>query len=112
MRREDVHFADVTLACEGHTVKAHRIILCACSSYFQNILKSIDSAKHPVLLLSDVRLGDMTALMDFIYFGQVRKLVLCTNRNFFFFRMECLSHLLSHLLTIIESLRTPYTTLF
>lgn len=69
--REDVHFADVTLACEGHTVKAHRIILCACSSYFQNILKSIDSAKHPVLLLSDVRLGDMTALMDFIYFGQV-----------------------------------------
>jgi len=69
--REDVHFADVTLACEGHSVKAHRIILCACSSYFQNILKSINPAQHPVLLLSDVRLGDMTALMDFIYFGQV-----------------------------------------
>ena len=69
--REDVHFADVTLACEGHSVKAHRIILCACSSYFQNILKSINPAQHPVLLLSDVRLSDMTALMDFIYFGQV-----------------------------------------
>ena len=52
-------------------MKAHRIILCACSSYFQNILKSINPAQHPVLLLSDVRLSDMTALMDFIYFGQV-----------------------------------------
>ena len=26
---------------------------------------------HPVLLLQDVRPGDLTSLMDFIYFGQV-----------------------------------------
>ena len=69
--REDEHFADVTLACEGHSVKAHRIILCACSSYFQHILRSINPSQHPVLLLSDVRPSDLTALMDFIYFGQV-----------------------------------------
>lgn len=84
MFREDVHFADVTLACEGHSVKAHRIILCACSSYFQNILKSINPTQHPVLLLSDVRLSDMTALMDFIYFGQVwfsSLLVTISDRN-------------------------------
>ena len=37
--REDIHFADVTLAVDGHSMKAHRIILCACSSYFQNILR-------------------------------------------------------------------------
>lgn len=69
--REDLHFADVTLAVDGHSMKAHRIILCACSSYFQNILKSINPSQHPVLLLSDVRINDLTALMDFIYFGQV-----------------------------------------
>ena len=69
--REDDHFADVTLACEGHAVKAHRIILCACSGYFSHILRTIHPTQHPVLLLSDVRPGDLTALMDFIYFGQV-----------------------------------------
>ena len=62
---------DVTLACEGHAVKAHRIILCACSGYFGHILRTINPAQHPVLLLSDVRPNDLTALMDFIYFGQV-----------------------------------------
>jgi uncharacterized C2H2 Zn-finger protein len=69
--REDIHFADVTLAVDGHSMKAHRIILCACSSYFQNILRSINPLQHPVLLLSDVQINDLTALMDFIYFGQV-----------------------------------------
>jgi hypothetical protein len=67
----------VTLACEGHSVKAHRIILCACSSYFQHILRSINPAQHPVLLLSDVRPTDLTALMDFIYFGQVSHAARC-----------------------------------
>jgi hypothetical protein len=78
--REDEHFADVTLACEGHSVKAHRIILCACSSYFQHILRSINPAQHPVLLLSDVRPTDLTALMDFIYFGQVSHSSRCNHR--------------------------------
>ena len=35
--------ADVTLACEGAAVKAHRIILCACSGYFSQLLRTI----HP-----------------------------------------------------------------
>jgi hypothetical protein len=79
VNREDEHFADVTLACEGHSVKAHRIILCACSSYFQHILRSINPAQHPVLLLSDVRPTDLTALMDFIYFGQVSHSASCNH---------------------------------
>jgi hypothetical protein len=83
VNREDEHFADVTLACEGHSVKAHRIILCACSSYFQHILRSINPAQHPVLLLSDVRPTDLTALMDFIYFGQVSHSGCCFNHRFF-----------------------------
>ena len=86
--REDDHFAgelitfschsispclssDVTLACEGAAVKAHRIILCACSGYFSQLLRTIHPTQHPVLLLSDVRPNDLTSLMDFIYFGQV-----------------------------------------
>ena len=61
----------MTLACEGAAVKAHRIILCACSGYFSQLLRTIHPTQHPVLLLSDVRPNDLTSLMDFIYFGQV-----------------------------------------
>ena len=35
----DEDFVDVTLACEGRTIKAHRVVLSACSSYFKHIFK-------------------------------------------------------------------------
>ena len=69
--REHEHFTDVTLVTEGHSVKAHRVILSACSNYFHAILKTMSPWHHPVLLLQDVRPGDLNSLMDFIYFGQV-----------------------------------------
>ena len=100
--RDDVHFADVTLACEGHSVKAHRIILCACSSYFQNILKSINPAQHPVLLLPDVRMNDLTALMDFIYFGEVIILI--------FAWYFCIHSIFYYSVLIFFILPTPFTT--
>ncbi len=68
--RDDEYFTDVTLATEGHSVKAHRVILSACSNYFHAILKTMSPWQHPVLLLQDVRSSDLNSLMDFIYFGQ------------------------------------------
>ena len=37
--RQSEDFVDVTLACEGRTIKAHRVVLSACSSYFKHIFK-------------------------------------------------------------------------
>ena len=59
--REDEHFADVTLACEGHAVKAHRIILCACSGYFGHILRTINPAQV------SVSPQDFLSLTTFLY---------------------------------------------
>jgi hypothetical protein len=70
--RDDEYFSDVTLATEGHSVKAHRVILSACSNYFHAILKTMSPWQHPVLVLQDVKSADLNSLMDFIYFGQVR----------------------------------------
>ena len=39
--RDHEDFVDVTLACEGGSVKAHKVVLSACSPYFKNILKVI-----------------------------------------------------------------------
>ena len=35
----DEDFVDVTLACDGQNIKAHKVILSACSTYFKNIFK-------------------------------------------------------------------------
>lgn len=37
--REQEEFVDVTLACEGQQVAAHKVVLSACSPYFRSLLK-------------------------------------------------------------------------
>ncbi|KAH8420301.1 hypothetical protein KR009_009002 [Drosophila setifemur] len=68
--RDDEAFVDVTLACEGRSIKAHRVVLSACSPYFRDLLKSTP-CKHPVILLQDVNFMDLHSLVEFIYHGEV-----------------------------------------
>ncbi|KAL5276932.1 Br-c family protein [Megaselia abdita] len=68
--RDDEDFVDVTLACDGRSIKAHRVVLSACSPYFRELLKST-SCKHPVIVLQDVSFLDLHALVEFIYHGEV-----------------------------------------
>lgn len=64
-------FVDVTLACDGHQVHAHRLVLAACSSYFESLL-SENPCKHPIIILpKDIKLWEVQALIDFCYKGQV-----------------------------------------
>lgn len=37
--RDDEDFVDITLACEGRQIKAHKMVLSACSPYFRSLLK-------------------------------------------------------------------------
>lgn len=41
--RNDKSFTDVTLACEGQTCKAHKMVLSACSPYFKALLQVNES---------------------------------------------------------------------
>ncbi|XP_047110389.1 broad-complex core protein isoforms 1/2/3/4/5 isoform X1 [Schistocerca piceifrons] len=68
--RDDEDFVDVTLACDGKSLKAHRVVLSACSPYFRELLKSTP-CKHPVIVLQDVAFADLHALVEFIYHGEV-----------------------------------------
>ena len=67
----DETFADVTLACDdGQQLKAHRVILAACSPFFRNIL-SQNLHPHPLLYVQGVDIKHLKSLLDFIYLGKV-----------------------------------------
>ena len=63
-------FVDVTLAVEGVQLKAHKMVLSACSPYFQSLLYNTPD-RHPIVFLRDVRYHEMKALLEFMYRGEV-----------------------------------------
>ena len=68
--RDDKEFADVTLACEdGQQIEAHKVILAASSTFFENLLRK-NRHVHPLIYLRGVTLSDMVAIVDFLYFGE------------------------------------------
>ncbi|XP_049836939.1 protein bric-a-brac 1-like [Schistocerca gregaria] len=64
-------FVDVTLCCQGHRLRAHRVLLSACSPYLQRML-----IEHPcgvgesvTVILHGISHEDMRRLLDLIYTG-------------------------------------------
>ena len=43
-------FCDVTLAVDGASLKCHKMVLAACSTYFQNLFME-NTCKHPIVFL-------------------------------------------------------------
>jgi len=68
--RDDEDFLDVTLVCDGDTVKAHRLVLSACSPLFRVMLKK-NSHPQPMIFLRGIRYPDMVAILNFMYHGEV-----------------------------------------
>ncbi|XP_063231570.1 protein bric-a-brac 2-like isoform X2 [Bacillus rossius redtenbacheri] len=63
-------FCDVTLACEGQLIEAHKLVLASCSPYFEMVLMR-HYEKHPIIILKDVKYEDMKVLLQFMYKGEV-----------------------------------------
>ncbi|CAK1586538.1 unnamed protein product [Parnassius mnemosyne] len=61
---------DCTLAAEGQMLKAHKVVLAACSPYFEKVL-SQQFDKHPIIILKDVKYAELRAMMDYMYRGEV-----------------------------------------
>lgn len=64
-------FVDVTLACaDGHSVKAHKMVLSACSPYFQTLFFE-NPCKHPIVILKDIKWTELKAAVEFMYKGEI-----------------------------------------
>ncbi|GLH10751.1 Protein bric-a-brac 2 [Gryllus bimaculatus] len=62
---------DVTLSAGGRNIKAHRVILSACSQYFKDLFKVLPPMQHPVIVLPGTNFTDLCALVTFMYSGEV-----------------------------------------
>ncbi|XP_059485801.1 uncharacterized protein LOC132202721 isoform X2 [Neocloeon triangulifer] len=63
-------FCDVTLASEGKLLRAHKVVLSACSTYFDQIFTQYEE-KNPIVILKDVKYDDIKALVEFMYRGEI-----------------------------------------
>uniref|UniRef100_A0A182QIE5 BTB domain-containing protein n=1 Tax=Anopheles farauti TaxID=69004 RepID=A0A182QIE5_9DIPT len=71
--RYEEDLVDVTLYCEGRRIRAHKMLLSACSSYFKDIFKE-NPCQHPVIIFKNVRHSDLVSLVEFMYRGEVNVL--------------------------------------
>ena len=69
----DDSFADVTLVTDDkRRLKAHKNILSACSSVFQEILQIDTNNNHPVIYLRGIQHSEMESILQFIYLGEAK----------------------------------------
>ncbi|XP_075990574.1 uncharacterized protein LOC142986159 isoform X1 [Anticarsia gemmatalis] len=61
---------DVTLAADGKQLLAHKVVLSACSTYFQSLFVD-NPSPHPIVILKDVTYADLRTMVDFMYCGEV-----------------------------------------
>ena len=66
LRRES-EYSDVTLVCEeDQYIKAHKIILTACSPFCSTILKKTEHF-HPIIYMRGMKAKDLASIVDFVY---------------------------------------------
>lgn len=70
MLRFENDLVDVTLCCDGGKIKAHKMLLSACSNYFRQIFKE-NPCQHPVIIFRNFKYDDLNAIINFMYHGEV-----------------------------------------
>ncbi|XP_040573175.1 uncharacterized protein [Lepeophtheirus salmonis] len=66
---EEESLVDVTLTAEGQFLRAHKVILSACSPYFRIMFRAANE-KHPVIYMQNVDFENLKALVEYMYKGE------------------------------------------
>lgn len=63
-------FTDVVVTAEGRHVKCHKMVLSACSSYFEQLFMNFNEP-HQIVILKDTSFTDIVAIIEFMYKGEI-----------------------------------------
>lgn len=61
---------DVTLVCSDRSLRAHKVVLSACSPFFERVFNDTP-CKHPIIVLKDFKGWLIQAIVDFMYRGEI-----------------------------------------
>ncbi|XP_040574011.1 uncharacterized protein [Lepeophtheirus salmonis] len=70
--RENEELFDVTLISGSKIIKAHKVILSACSPIFRSIIASAPIQTHPLIYLRGINFDHLELLLSFMYHGEVK----------------------------------------
>ena len=62
---------DVSLSCGEEEVRAHRVVLAACSPKLGSILTKHAHRQHPIIFLAGMELAHVKNILHFMYHGEV-----------------------------------------
>ena len=66
----EIHFCDVTLACEDAEIETHKLIISSFSPVLKSLLK-LNQNSHPLIYITNVKYKDLETLINFMYHGEV-----------------------------------------
>ncbi|XP_040572913.1 uncharacterized protein [Lepeophtheirus salmonis] len=69
--RQNEELFDVTLISGSKIIKAHKVILCACSPKFRSIIGSAPIQTYPLIYLRGINFYYLELLLSFMYYGEV-----------------------------------------
>jgi hypothetical protein len=66
-------FSDVLLHCGGKHFRAHKVILAACSTFFERMLSGMppDKTRNPILVMTETKVELLELIIEFMYNGEV-----------------------------------------
>ncbi|XP_039760214.1 modifier of mdg4-like isoform X2 [Pararge aegeria] len=63
--------SDVTLSASGASLRAHRLVLAACSQYFAQLFKEVETDNHTLVVVLGCDAAELRLLLTFMYTGEV-----------------------------------------
>lgn len=63
-------YCDATIACDGKFYPVHKLILSACSDYFEQMFE-LSENKNLMIVLTDINHKELETLLDYMYLGEV-----------------------------------------
>lgn len=67
---QNEQFVDVTLSCDNISIKAHKVVLSACSPYFTALFNE-NPCKHPIIIMRDIKFTELKSIVEFMYRGEI-----------------------------------------